>query len=59
MTTSCKKKLENDRMNTALVQYGHSVRTKQYTKNPNAKYAVKAEISMKTLLRGDNNFDCI
>ena len=36
-------------MNTVLVQYGHSVRTKQYTKNPNAKYAVKAEISMKTI----------
>ena len=36
-------------MNTVLVRYGHSVRTKQYTKNPNAKYAVKAEISMKTI----------
>ena len=34
-------------MNTVLVRYGHSVREKQYTKNPNAKYAVKAEISMK------------
>ena len=35
-------------MITVLVRYGHSVRKKQYTKNPNAKYAVKAEISMKT-----------
>ena len=34
-------------MNTVLVRYGHSVRKKQCTKNPNAKYAVKAEISMK------------
>ena len=24
-------------MNTVLVQYGHSVRTKQYTKNPERK----------------------
>ena len=36
-------------MNTLLVQYDHSFRTKQYTKNPNAKYAAKAEISMKTI----------
>ena len=36
-------------MNTVLVRYGHSRRTKQYTINPNAKYAVKAEISMKTI----------
>ena len=36
-------------MNTLLVRYDHSVRTKQYTKNPNAKYAVKAEISIKTI----------
>ena len=36
-------------MNTVLVRYGHSLRTKQYTKNPKAKYAVKAEISMKTI----------
>ena len=35
-------------MNTVLVQYGHSVRIKQYTKILNTKYAVKAEISMKT-----------
>ena len=34
-------------MNTDLVQYGHPVGTKQYTKNLNAKHAVKAEISMK------------
>ena len=40
-------------MNTVLVQYGHSVRKKHYTKNPNAKYAVKAEISMKTKLFND------
>ena len=30
-------------MDTILVRYGHSSRTKQYTKNPNAKYAVKAK----------------
>ena len=36
-------------MNTVLVRYGHSLCTKQYTKNPNAKYAVEAEISMKTI----------
>ena len=35
-------------MNTVLVRYGHSVRKKLYTKHPNAKYAVKAEILMKT-----------
>ena len=35
-------------MNTVLVPYGHSVRKKQYTKIRNAKYAVKAEILMKT-----------
>ena len=36
-------------MNTFLVRYGHSVRKKkQYTKKTNVKYAVKAEISMKT-----------
>ena len=35
-------------MNTDLVRYGHSVHKKQYTKKPNAKYTVKAEISMKT-----------
>ena len=37
-------------MNTVLVQYGYSVRTEQYTKNPNAKITVKAEISMNTKL---------
>ena len=31
-----------------LVRYGYYVRTKRYEKNPNAKHAVKAEISMKT-----------
>ena len=37
-------------MNTVIVRYGHSVRTKQYTKKkPNGKYEVKAEISMKTI----------
>ena len=41
-------------MDTILVRYGHSVRTKQYTKNPNAKYAVKAEISMKTTSFSDS-----
>ena len=35
-------------MNTGLERDGHSVRKKQYAKNPNTKYAVKAEISMKT-----------
>ena len=40
-------------MNTVLVRYDHSVRTKQYTKNPNAKHAKKAEISMKTILFSD------
>ena len=39
-------------MNTVLVRYGHSVHKKKTIykkkKNPNAKYAVKAEISMKT-----------
>ena len=35
-------------MNTVLVRYGHSVRKEQYTKNLNAKHAVKAEILMKT-----------
>ena len=30
-------------MNTVFVRYGHSVHKKQYTKNPNAKYAVKAD----------------
>ena len=39
-------------MNTVLVRYGHTLRTKQYTKNPNAKYAVKAKISMKTMSWG-------
>ena len=34
-------------MNTVLVRNSHSVRTKQYTKNLNGKYKVKAEISMK------------
>ena len=35
-------------MNTVLVQYGHPVCTKQYTKKKkkNAKHAVKAEISI-------------
>ena len=37
------------RINTVLVRYGLSVRTKQYTKNPNGKYEVKAEISMKAI----------
>ena len=41
-------------MNTVLVRYGHSLRTKQYTKNPNAKYAVKAEISMKMISFNDS-----
>ena len=41
-------------MNTILVRYGHSVRKKQYTKNPNAIYAVKAEISMKTISFSDS-----
>ena len=41
-------------MNTVLVRYNHSVLKKQYTKNPNAKYAVKAEISMKTKLFNDS-----
>ena len=41
-------------MNTVLVRYGHSFRTKQYTKNPKAKYAVKAEISMKTISFNDS-----
>ena len=41
-------------MNTHFVHYGHSVRTKQYTKHPNAKHAVKAEISMKTILFSDS-----
>ena len=41
-------------MNTVLVRNGHSLRTKQYTKNPNAKYAVKAEISMKTISFNDS-----
>ena len=35
-------------MNTVFVRYGQSIRKKQYTKNPNARYALKAEISMKT-----------
>ena len=35
-------------MNTILVRYGYYVRTKRYEKTPNAKHAVKAEISMKT-----------
>ena len=35
-------------MNTVLVRYGHFVHKKQYTKNLNAKYALKAEKSMKT-----------
>ena len=35
-------------MNTALSQFGNPVRKKQHTKNRNTKYAVKAEISMKT-----------
>ena len=41
-------------MNTVLVRYGHSVCTKQYTKNLNAKHAVKAEISMKTISFSDS-----
>ena len=36
-------------MNTVSVRYGHIVRAKQYKKNPKAKHAVKAEISMKTV----------
>ena len=39
---------------TVLVWYGPSVHTKQYTKNPNAKHAVKAEISMKTISFNDS-----
>ena len=42
------------RMNTVLVRYGYSLRTKQYTKNPNAKYEVKASISMKTTSFNDS-----
>ena len=41
-------------MNTVLVRYGHSVLTKQYTKNPNTKHAVKTEISMKTISFSDS-----
>ena len=41
-------------MNTVLVRYGHSVRTKQYAKNQYTKYAVKAEILMKTILFDDS-----
>ena len=41
-------------MDTILVQYRHSSRTKQYTKNPNAKYAVKAEIWIKTVSFSDS-----
>ena len=41
-------------MNTVLVRHGHSLCTKQYTKNPNAKYAVKAEIAMKTISFNDS-----
>ena len=37
------------RINTVLVRYGHSVQTKQFTKNPTAKHTVKADISMKTI----------
>ena len=40
-------------MNTVLVQYGHSVRTKQYTKQ-NARHAVKAEISMNMISFNDS-----
>ena len=40
-------------MNTVLVRYGHSLRTKQYTKHPNAKYTVKAKISMKMISFND------
>ena len=40
-------------MNTVLVRYSHPVRTKQYTKNPNAKHAVKAEKSMKMISIND------
>ena len=42
------------RMNTILLRYGYSVRTKQYTKSPNAKHAVKPEISMKTISFSDS-----
>ena len=41
-------------MNTVLVRYGRSVRKKKYTTNPNTKYSVKAEISMKTKLFNDS-----
>ena len=41
------------RMDTILLRYSHSIRTK-CTKNPNANYAVKAEISMKTISFGDS-----
>ena len=41
-------------MNTVLVRYGHSLCTKQNTKKPNAKYSVKAEISMKTISFNDS-----
>ena len=46
-------------MNTVLARYGHPVHTKQYTKNPNAKYAVKAEISMKTISFNDSAFSIL
>ena len=37
------------RLITVIVRCDHPVHTKQYSKNLNAKYAVKAEISMKTI----------
>ena len=40
-------------MNTVVVWYGHPVRTKQYTKNMNAKHAVKADISFFDIVEND------
>ena len=41
-------------MNTVLVRHDHSVHKIKYTKNPNAKYAMKAEISIKTKFFNDS-----
>ena len=41
-------------MNTIFERYGHSVRSKQYTKKTNAKHAMKAEISLKTISFSDS-----
>ena len=37
-------------MNTAFMPYSHYAHTKQYTKSLNAKYAVKAEILIITMM---------